>query len=51
MKNIFDINPESCYIELKPDLTPEKEWTGQVEIHIVTSKNNPMEAKKMHLGA
>tara|TARA_R110002050_G_scaffold49223_1_gene114524 strand:+ start:58 stop:408 length:351 start_codon:yes stop_codon:yes gene_type:complete len=41
-KNMFDRRPECCYIELQPFLTKDKKWTGQVEVNILTSRNNPM---------
>jgi len=44
-KNMFDRRPECCYIELQPFLTKDKKWTGQVEVNILTSQNNPLSAE------
>ena len=45
MKNMFERRPECCYIELEPKLTKDKKWTGQLEINILTAKDNPMQAE------
>jgi hypothetical protein len=43
IKNMFERRPECCYIELQPNLTKDNKWTGQVEVNILTSRNNPMD--------
>jgi len=45
LKNMFDRRPECCYIELQPNLTKDNKWTGQVEVNILTSRNNPMDTE------
>tara|TARA_R100001463_G_scaffold32259_1_gene72446 strand:- start:457 stop:807 length:351 start_codon:yes stop_codon:yes gene_type:complete len=42
-RNIFDRRSECCYIELQPFLNKDNGWTGQVEVNILTSQNNPMD--------
>jgi len=40
-------NPESFYVELKPKLDEENSWTGELEVHLLTDKENPMDKESL----
>ncbi len=42
MPRLDDINPEDFLIQVKPMLNPAKRWTGEVDVSVVSSKENPM---------
>tara|TARA_R100001015_G_C4517701_1_gene87571 strand:- start:212 stop:544 length:333 start_codon:yes stop_codon:yes gene_type:complete len=42
MPKLDDINPEDFLIQVKPMLNPAKRWTGEVDVSVVSSKENPM---------
>ena len=42
MPRFDDINPEDFLIQVKPMLNPAKKWTGEVDVSVVSSKENPM---------
>lgn len=42
MQRLDDINPEDFLIQVKPMLNPAKRWTGEVDVSVVSSKENPM---------
>ena len=39
------IDDTSFYIQLKPTVDENYEWTGDLEVNIVTDKNNPIDKK------
>tara|TARA_R110000772_G_scaffold130789_1_gene239063 strand:- start:331 stop:699 length:369 start_codon:yes stop_codon:yes gene_type:complete len=43
MKKIEKFAPEDFVVILKPHLTEELEWTGEVSVSIVTSENNDLD--------
>ena len=42
MPRFDDINPEDFLIQVKPMLNPAKKWTGEVDVSVVSSKENPL---------
>tara|TARA_B100000927_G_scaffold88435_1_gene71369 strand:- start:850 stop:1185 length:336 start_codon:yes stop_codon:yes gene_type:complete len=42
MPRLDDINPEDFLIQVKPMLNPAKKWTGEVDVSVVSSKENPL---------
>ena len=42
MQKFDNINPEDFLIQVKPMLNPAKRWTGEVDVSVVSSKENPM---------
>ena len=42
MPKLDDINPEDFLIQVKPMLNPAKRWTGEVDVSVVSSKENPL---------
>lgn len=42
MAKLDDINPEDFLIQVKPMLNPAKRWTGEVDVSVVSSKENPL---------
>ena len=42
MPRLDDINPEDFLIQVKPMLNPAKRWTGEVDVSVVSSKENPL---------
>ena len=42
MPKFDDINPEDFIIQVKPMLNPAKRWTGEVDVSVVSSKENPL---------
>jgi|TARA_A100000171_G_C2116646_1_gene138226 hypothetical protein len=42
MPKFDDINPEDFLIQVKPMLNPAKRWTGEVDVSVVSSKENPL---------
>ena len=42
MPKFDDINPEDFIIPVKPMLNPAKRWTGEVDVSVVSSKENPL---------
>lgn len=42
MPRLDDINPEDFLIQVKPMLNPAKRWTGEVDVSVVSAKENPM---------
>ena len=42
MPTLDNINPEDFLIQVKPMLNPAKRWTGEVDVSVVSSKENPM---------
>ena len=42
MPRFDDINPEDFLIQVKPMLNPAKRWTGEVDVSVVSSKENPL---------
>ena len=42
MQKFDNINPEDFLIQVKPMLNPAKKWTGEVDVSVVSSKENPL---------
>ena len=42
MPRLDDINPEVHLIQVKPMMNPAKKWTGEVDVSVVSSKENPL---------
>ena len=42
MPTLDNINPEDFLIQVKPMLNPAKKWTGEVDVSVVSSKENPL---------
>ena len=42
MPKFDNINPEDFLIQVKPMLNPAKRWTGEVDVSVVSSKENPL---------
>ena len=42
MATLDSINPEDFIIQVKPMLNPAKRWTGEVDVSVVSSKENPL---------
>ena len=42
MPRFDNINPEDFLIQVKPMLNPAKKWTGEVDVSVVSSKENPL---------
>ena len=42
MQKFDNINPEDFLIQVKPMLNPSKRWTGEVDVSVVSSKENPL---------
>ena len=42
MPTLDNINPEDFLIQVKPMMNPAKKWTGEVDVSVVSSKENPL---------